>query len=186
MIAKSIVAAILAAALAVPVGAQAKTVDQISDALISLVQPYNDHPVVTDPAYRMEIARAIYDAARSSGVPSLFLAALFFRESSFRKAVVEGRRQGSRHERGLGQVNGVAHWWCTQKGYDLHTIAGQAMCSAGWLARCRASCDGTLEQGLAFYSTGRSCKPSYAGKVVKDRIDLWQRLEREAAAKGGK
>ena len=156
------------------------TVAQIEAAIISSVKPYPKHPVVVDGVYRLEIANAIAAAGRESNVPELFLVALFQRESSFRRAVVEGRRHGKLGESGLGQLHGVARAWCKRTGFNLKTIDGQARCSAGWLSECRTACGGSLKQGFAFYATGRTCDPRRAGDVVKDRHELWQRLEREA------
>jgi hypothetical protein len=150
---------------------------KIEVAMIRLKQPYVDDPIIADAAYRREIAEATFAAASESNVPALFLTGLFYRESSFRKAVLEGRRLGRLKEHGLGQLNGVAKWWCQKSGFDLKTINGQARCSAGWLARCRNECDGSLEQGFARYATGRSCSPQFAGDTHKDRFALWRALE---------
>jgi hypothetical protein len=177
-------AAALVAALALaglcagaPTAYQPCTVETIEAAMIRLKQPYVDDPVIADAAYRRTIAAATLAAAEEADVPALFLTGLFFRESSFRQAVLEGRRRGTRGEHGLGQLNGVAKWWCQRKGFDLRTADGQARCAAGWLDRCRRECDGSLEQGFARYATGRSCSPRFAGDVHRDRFALWRALE---------
>jgi hypothetical protein len=158
-------------------GVKPTDLERVEAAMIRLKHPYVDDPVVVDTAYRQEIARATLAAAAESDVPALFLTGLFYRESSFRRAVLEGRRLGKLKEHGLGQLNGVAKWWCLKSGFDLKTIDGQARCSAGWLARCKKECDGSLEQGFARYATGRSCSPRFAGNTHKDRFALWRALE---------
>lgn len=153
------------------------TVARVEAAMYRLKQPYVDDPVIADAAFRREIAEATIAAANESDIPALFLTGMFFRESSFRKAVIDGRRLGTRKEHGLGQLNGVAKWWCLKSGFNLKNIDGQARCAAAWLAMCRKVCDGTLEQGFARYATGRSCSPRFAGDTHKDRFALWRALE---------
>jgi hypothetical protein len=153
------------------------SVERIEAALVRLKGAYVSDPVVADAAFRRQIAAAIRAAADEHGVPALFLAGMFFRESSFRPAVIAGRRRGALGEVGLGQVHGAAAWWCRRTGYDLRTLDGQARCAAGWLARCAAACDGSLEQGFARYATGRSCRPAAAGATWRDRFALWIAME---------
>jgi hypothetical protein len=153
------------------------TVAEVEAAMLRLVEPYKIHPVIAEPAYRLEIATAILDAARASRIPEFFLVGMFFRESSYAKAVVSGKRRGALGECGLGQLNRAARWWARQRGYNLKTIHGQAGGSAAWLAYSRDQCGGILIRGFAHYSTGRSCSPSYAGDVVKDRFAIWHALE---------
>jgi hypothetical protein len=160
------------------------TLETVDAALVELVQPYTTHPIIAEPAYRNEIARAIVRAGAESKVPPLFLAAMFFRESSYRKSVTQNRVRGTRDETGIGQVNGVARAWCKRKGFDLATIDGQARCGAGWLRMCINTCGGQGKAGFALYATGRSCDPRDAGKVVEDRFALWKRLESGRAESG--
>jgi len=169
--------ALVATVAASPSVCRPCTLERVEAAMVRLKQPYTDDPVISDATYRREIAEATLTASAESNVPALFLTGLFFRESSFRKAVLEGRRRGTRGEMGLGQLHGVAKWWCQKSGFNLKTINGQARCSAGWLDRCRKQCDGSLEQGFARYATGRSCSPGFAGDVLTDRFSVWRALE---------
>lgn len=153
------------------------SVAEVEAAMVRLVEPYQTHPVIAEPAYRREIAEATLAAARASSIPEMFLTGLFYRESSFSKHVISGKRRGKLGEKGLGQLGSGARWWCKRKGFDLATIPGQASCSAAWLAFSRDQCDGVLVRGFAMYSTGRSCSPSYAGAVVRDRFAVWKALE---------
>lgn len=153
------------------------SVEEVEAAMVRLVQPYQTHPVIAEPAYRREIAEATLAAARASQIPELFLAGMFYRESSYAKDVISGKRRGKLGEFGLGQLNRAARWWARQKGYNLKTISGQALASAAWLAYSRDQCGGVFVRGFAYYSTGRSCSPTYAGDVVKDRFGLWKALE---------
>ena len=122
--------------------------------------------------YREKHAERIVMAANAHGIPADLVAAIAFRESSFRGEVV-----GPGGELGTMQVHPATG---RRFGCDLTTVTGQYDCGCEVLAWHRDRCGGGLRQALAAYGSRRAeCHPrkgSSLAKMVSDRFHLAGKL----------
>jgi hypothetical protein len=150
--------------------------DATLTAVLYLVQQH-PHPLADDADALTEIADALYDAAQQYRVPALLLVSMAWFESHFRPDILRLKTVGKLGEQGLLQTgpHAVRDGRC-----DTSTLTGQAACGARWLALARDGCNGSIEQGLALYASGRTCHAEKSKRLlwrVNARLHLWRRLE---------
>lgn len=143
--------------------------EKIQNAMVYLVRAVPRHPIIRDRFWREKLAGIIIDAGDAYGEDPYLLTVMFYCESTFRTSAIGP----SRGEVGLGQVHGMA-----ARGCDLSHPRGQAMCSARWLARARALCDGSDEQTLTAYAVGRCrSRSDRVEYIVNRRIRMRDRIK---------
>ncbi len=132
-----------------------------------LLKPAPNRRLSRDGEKKQHLAQDIVSAAKQWEVPSLLLAVIAFRESSFNT-----RALGDLGERGLTQVHGMASRGCV-----LDSQLGQLSCGARWLARGKKLC-GSWNGAVTAYACG-SCTTSneHVKRLVDSRLRLWKKLE---------
>jgi len=147
------------------------------------IQPTPRHPLVRDAEKRYNWACEVVVAAWRYEVPPLLLAAMAYREGSYRHTA-----EGARGERSTWQIMPrVAKQIAAGRvlpapvsGCTLETSAGAAICAAALLRAGRDRC-GDWGGALVYYATGSRCDAGDSGQLQflqRDRLGLWAYMRR--------
>jgi hypothetical protein len=145
------------------------TIQEVDEAIRWLTRGGPANPMQARPELRVETARSIHAAASENDLDPYLLAAMSFRESSFRLGA-----RGALGEIGLMQIHGSALRKC--RDLDMTLTSGQAMCGARHLRAMADHC-GDITSGLTAYASG-SCiaRTDKTSRLVANRLRMAQRL----------
>jgi hypothetical protein len=150
--------------------------------VVQVLSPNAGNPVARKPLWRKDLAGYIAEESAAQDLPWDLVTAIVYRESSFRHgAKGDPDAEGNPRSHGLMQVGIGVRAKCRARGLDLEVPHDQVKCGTWWLREATdAICGGDLRGGMAFYASGKTCRPrkKHLKSVVHDRFNLARKLRR--------
>jgi hypothetical protein len=146
------------------------------------IKPFKGHPLARNQKKRLDLTRAIVEAAQRHDVPEMLLVAIAFRENS-----LNGRDVGADGEVSAFQimpfnqrniVNGLFPWTDYKEPHcELSTLDGAALCASALLRIHYLRCQ-DWSGAVVLYATGKSCsvEADTPERTKRRRFIRWDRI----------
>jgi soluble lytic murein transglycosylase-like protein len=145
------------------------TAPKIEAAILWQTRNVPAHPVRRKPQWRGELVGFISTEAEKKDLPWALTTAVIYKESSFRPdAKGDYDENGKPQSIGLMQVGRGVQAKCRKAGLDLTDPHDQIRCGTWWFNSCWNRCKGNLEHAMAYYASGRVCRPD--SKHLRDVV----------------